>query len=499
MHYFNLKFWAPFLAVMGFSLFAGLMIAEQAQYGVIKLIVGVVMVLFFFTSARWWWVLIPAAFASGTVLWFGFKLYLHEVFLLMSILPLIFAIALNKNGMMEKRRPLLLMVKLLVAYLLIHMGWSLFWARLSGEGGFGNILRAYFGFMWGVGFVFLFHLVGKTEFSKMAFYLLYGTLIFRMGMTLLTYFFPAFNYIPVINLILPGSAQSTDDLRLSGAGAACCALCAFSFTRNSFVRAINFGIAIFSVGALLMGGGRVAVVSFLVFPLLFAWVNRLWIWFAGFFAMTVALLAFLNVSPRAIDTLEPRMQRTLSILVFDSTHGDIMGTEGSDVWHSELRRIALERWLSSPWTFLFGNRIKKFDSSSYPQSGNSDINFQLALNQAADLGAYESGWFTVIATAGFCGILLVAGVLVLLIRKIYPIIRKEGVRSPALAFCFLGFYYMIIWVVFGWAAGGFPTNELVLSIVGLYTFGESAKQRGLVERVVEKQAPAIFAHPIGVH
>lgn len=463
---FDFRIWLCVFAALVFSLFAGNLIAEQGLQGAMIVAMMVGGTFFFFSSYRWWWVPIPAFFASGAMLYYGFKLYLHEVGLALCVVPLIAASALNINAVRQRRPALPTIFTVLLGFLILHLGWSVIVARQTGEGGYGNILRVYLGATWGLGFALMFNWSGSTQYLRHALGWLFVAYLFRVVLTLFTYFVPSFSYIPFINLVLPGSTLAQiDDLRTSAIGLASLSLCYASMTRNRLVRAVHFFLVIGSFFALLLGGGRVAAVVFLGLPTMLALVNRKFGLVIATAAVTVCGVGLLNVNPRMLESLEPRMQRTLGILVLES--GGIRAhelTEGSDQWHMRLRELAVERWTSSPWTFVFGNRIKKYAGGSVAM-GMGEFDFESGLNQAGDLSSYESAWFSVLASTGVMGAVLFSMVVLFLLKNSYAYLREHRVRDPAGAFNFLAFYNIIIWFALGWAVGGFPSFEILLGSV----------------------------------
>ena len=456
------------------AVFTGLFISQQAELGVIFLATVGGLAFFFFSSYRWWWTIIPALFASGGILYFGFKIYLYEVGLFLCIVPLMFVGALNWNAIRQSRGPLPKVFYILFIFLFGHMFWSLAAAKLYGEGGLGNILRHYMGGFWALLFVFLFHFFGSTQYLRRALFLLFVAYLVRAGLTVFTYFIPSFNYIPGINLVLPGSTMAQiDDLRWSAPGLASVSLIYLCMARSGWTKFLHVLIIAAAFCGLLLGGGRVAAVVFVALPLAAAYFQRKYSILIAFATILFSGLAYLNVNPRAIEEMEPRMQRTLGIFILErgavATHSE---TQASDEWHERLRRVALERWTSTPISMFVGNRIKKFDYSTYLLTGLPSIDFESMIGQASDLGAYESGWYTVLATTGIIGFILFGWMIFTFLRESYSRLRQTGIRDYRTGFCFLAFFNIMVWFVLGWTIGGYPSYELVLGAIAFGAFRE---------------------------
>jgi hypothetical protein len=459
------------------AVLTGLFIAQGAQSTAILLIVGIGFAFFFFSSYRWWWTIIPASFASGALLYYGFKLYLHEIALLVCAATLPFAGAMSRAAIRQQREPLPKIFYFLGGYLVLHMLWSLLTAQLSGEGGINNILRHYMGGLWGIIFVLLFHFFGSSRYLKRALFFLFLAYAFRVSFTLFTYYVPSFNYVPVINLVLPGSTMAEiDDLRWGAPGLASVAICYMCISRSISLRFLNMLIFIGASIALLLGGGRVAAATLLGLPLAVALIQKRFKLLTLLASLTICGLAWLNLSPRSIETLPIRMQRTLGIFILErgavSAHTE---TELSDLWHERLREVATDRWLDSPRSILVGNTIKKFDYGFYWSSGFHEFDTEARISQASDLGAYETGWFSVLAITGLIGLALFCAAMFTFMKNAFLQLWREGLKDHRTAFSFLTLYSIAIWAVLGWTVGGYPSYELMLGAIAYGSFADSRK------------------------
>ncbi len=121
-----------------------------------------------------WWLLMPVAGTIGGYFYFGFKLYPHEVALVLCFVPLLIARALAPPTQLEKKRsPFPLAMYVLSFYLFAHWFGSNLYNRLNGEGGFGNVTRAYLNALYVILFVFAFRRYGSSKYMSTALLLTY--------------------------------------------------------------------------------------------------------------------------------------------------------------------------------------------------------------------------------------------------------------------------------------------------------------------------------------
>ena len=463
----NPRFWLGLLAVLGGCLFLGYFLAVWSLLGLTMLIVLLIGSIFFFTSPQWWWVPVPASFAAGGVLYFGFKLYLHEIMLLVCSLPLFFAVALRYRLFYQFRKVLPWTYYVLGIYLCAHMGWSLAMSRITGEGGMGNIIRHYSWGMWPIIFGFLFVWFGTSRYLKVALGLILGAYLLRVVVTMLSDYIGGFFYIPFINYVLPGSTPGeTDDLRSSGLGLSAFAMVFVLISRKWQFRAFFFVLLGLGGIALLLGGGRVAIAMGLLLPVIAALASKRFTLIVGAGAAALVFISLLNINPALLDRLDGRIQRTLSILVLEKgavqAHAD---TVMSNYWHERLRDIAADRWLNNAGSFLIGNRVKKYDTDLIFIYGQQEWSFDRAVEQSADVGAYEAGWFTVLANTGIIGLICYAALLIQLGYHAMVFIIRNGVNHVEGATCFIGLYFAGMWTIFGWTFGAYPSFEIMLLLV----------------------------------
>lgn len=192
---------------------------------------------------------------------------------------------------------------------------------------------------------------------------------------------------------------------------------------------------------------------------------------AVFATAFVAFLVALNINHDLIYEFPERWQRTLSILVLRSPFQDVHRMiGGSDEWHRQLAVMAITRWTDSPWSFLFGHHLVPFNVGMDPMAQS----FYDLMKAAADLGYYEAGLWTVLAVTGAVGGLLYGLTLWMLARPLWGWVWRERVRIPSTAFGFIALSSTLLWVVFGWIIGHFPSEQIVLLLIARAAYEDQA-------------------------
>ena len=217
-----------------------------------------------------------------------------------------------------------------------------------------------------------------------------------------------------------------------------------------------------------MGGGRgLTVASMLVIIAAIA-AARMWKALTAATFAVICLIVFLNLFPRSLDVVDYRVQRTLSVLIWNGDSSETkMRVAGSDVWHDRLREIGFERWITSPRTFVFGTGIRPWNASAVRET-NWALKFEALLQGAADTGGYESALWTILAPAGLAGLLLCVctiGYFALYNGRRLLSGQLSGMERTV---AFLGVYAPIEWALFSPVQGGYPAIELLYAATAFY-------------------------------
>jgi hypothetical protein len=472
----RLSQWGIIFVGLAIASFTGYMIGTDAITTIVVIVSLISSIAWLILARTRWWLLMAVAGTIGGYFYFGFKLYPHEVALVGCFVPLLVARSLTRPGQLEKQRSRYpLAMYFLSFYLFAHWVGSNIYNRVHGEGGFGNVTRAYLNALWVILFLLAFHRNGSSKYIRAALLLTYLTAFARVLITVVTYLSKSFAYIPVMNYVLPGSTHSgAADLRASGLILGTVAVSYFLVQKSFLPRIFHALVFVASFVAVLFGAGRTALVLLCLVPVFAALIYRKAIpVLLSLLAAGGLLLAF-NLNPNVLDDMPFQVQRSASILLFDKAEAAQYGlASSSDVWHERLRDLGFSKWTQDWNSFLFGTGIRPFD----PTALDNAVNFDDGIKQAAKVGAYESGWWTVIAVTGLVGILAYLSVFIYALRRLVPIILKEKVRDHRHAFAFLAIFNIVIWLGLGWTNGGFPSNELFFAFVAVIAFEDRKNSR----------------------
>ena len=459
--------------------FLGVLIGTDAVTTVIVIAATGGSLAWLIVARQRWWLLMPVAATLGGFFYFGFKIYPHEIALLGCAVPLLLSRTLSGRGSLDRHRSSFpLAMHLLSVYLFAHWLGSMAYNRLNGEGGYGNVTRAYFNALWVILFVFAFRRYGSSKYLPAALLLTYLSAFARVITTVGIYLSKSFAYIPVINYVLPGSTQSgIGDLRWSGLALGTVAICYFLLKRNFLSRLFHGAVFLGSFAAVLFGSGRTALVLICLAPISAALIYRKAL--PVLFAILAAggLILAINAFPTVLNDMPFMVQRSTSILLLNPDQADKYGeATSSDEWHADLRKVGLAKWTKDWNSFVFGTGIRPFDSAMYDQIPGKTT-WEDLLSSSSKVGAYESGWWTVVAVTGLVGIVSYLSVLIYLLRRLLPVLLRDKVRDHRRAFAFLAVLNIIIWLGLGWTNGGFPSTEIMFGFLALIALQDERAER----------------------
>ena len=142
-------------------------------------------------------------------------------------------------------------------------------------------------------------------------------------------------------------------------------------------------------------------------------------------------------------------------------------------------RSAVKKWTGSWHNFLFGTGIRPYDNAIRETIAGVTTNEDY-LESSAKVGAYESGWWTVIAVTGLVGIRPLPGrAFSTFCAGSCPILLKEKVRDHRHAFAFMAVFGIVIWLGLGWTNGGFPSTEIMFGFLALLAIEDDRTGSGL--------------------
>jgi hypothetical protein len=411
-----------------------------------------------------WW--LPMFFGIGIGGYFTlpYKIYPHELALLLSGAAIIPRIAFRSAGLKRNRGPLPWVFYATFAYLLSHCIYSL----LTYGGDFqtyGNILRAYMNALWPFLFGLAFFLYGSTRKLLSGLAIMYVALLVRLSFGLTNYFLDDTLTIPLINYTIDGQ-----DLRTSGSMLMILAGFFVFTVRSPVLKILHTIVFLVSCYSFMLGGSRGLLIGTVFFVLFLCLVLRRWLTLAALSAAFAVLFAVFNFWPGILDQMPYRVERGLSILVFRADaqrdiHEDV---RGSDIYHENLRKEGWRRFTARPANVIYGTGMKPFDVGAVLNVGYFEIDpSSILVQMVADNGAYESALWTVLAVTGALGFLLYAGLLVPWLWQLVRALREQRWRGEQ--------FIVVAWAcgsIAAWFAmmnyyGTFPSFEIFFAILAM--------------------------------
>jgi hypothetical protein len=452
----------------------------------------IILVLLVF-AREYWWIALFIAIGFGGFLYFGFKIYAHEALFTIAIAGLVPSIALKPFSEFAGNRPKLhWFFFATLSYLVFQIFYSIAVNDPRGFIEIGNIGRAYMNGIWPLLFVLFFRYYGNSSYLPFAIYLLQSVYLWRALLTLSTMYFPAAMVLPGINFVLPGNAANgggLDDLRFSGHGIIMLA-CAILLSRPTLhIRALQFALIGLAIFCQMTSGGRALLVASIAAMLATLVIARKWKTIFLATGAVVLLVALLNIFPDSISVLDKRMQRAVSILIFD-TQATEAGyyAVGSDTWHEQLADTGFRRWTSSPRTFLIGTGIRPWDETVLRET-NWTEKFHALIEGAANTGNYESGLWTILAPAGLVCFILYGLTLGSFVAPNFRLSMSGTLRGMPLTIAFLGSYPAFEWLLLSPRAGGYPAIELILACTAFYYFRDHGTSSDAIRISSDEESP----------
>ena len=462
--------------LLGGALYLLNVVGEQGIWGVANVMVWALPVVWIIFAGTRWWMLMPVAVAFGGAFVMEHKLFTHEIALPLSVMALLPLLATRRQGAYDRER-IPLAVWVLLGVFVFNLVRSILISEWAGMGGGGSIFRAYFHGLWAVLFFVVFYRYGSTRYLKGLLLVLFATYLLRARTGVISFYMGERARIPGLNFVMGGGGIW--DLRLTGIQLVLFSFAFFHFATSRWIKILTLATVGLSVWLVLIGGGRASLGMICVIPVAWAIIRRRFGWFAVACCVLALMVVILNQRSDLIYRLPDRAQRTVSILVGESStkwldwHVDL---RASNEWHKRLSELGVERWTESVSTFLTGNRIEPYRDLFEAYSVTIEDRAQIA----ARMGLYESGLWTVMTPLGLVGFLSYAVVLWVLLRGPVRVLVEEGVCELPHIFYFLAVVELVLWVTFCWISGGYPSHELMMAGIAKAVY-EDRRQSGREE------------------
>lgn len=498
------KFTSFFVIVIGFfgAVVLGRLVGTGDFAAVSEIIILLLIVAWLVKAGLMWWLPMPFAFGLGgyssvSLVNSAVKIYPHEVALMVCTFTLIPQLILRRNALIQRRQPLPFFFKILAWYLVLHLIGSLFYNRIVGLGGAGNTLRAYMNALWPILFGVLYQRYGATEHCRKFLLALYVGYFIR----LIFGFYDVFtgdetHSVPWVNYTL-----DPQDLRASGLAMFILSFLYLFSTEGFWAKVWHPIMIVVSGYGLLLGGSRGLSVIAVFFVLVLFFLLKKWTLLTiGSVAATV-FIVLVNLEPALLENLPYRVQRGLSVFVLQAKQLDVQeDSEGSNLWHQELPREAYHRWTDNMSTLAFGTGIRPYDPAAQQQTGGADYLYT-QIKYSADVGAYESGFWTVLAVTGSVGISLYLFVLLYYLWALFPVVWRHGMKNPIYAIAAWSSCGIVSWLVFCVVAGTYPSFELFLAVVAKAALDDlrdkEGAKNGMRAAIPSFQRPLAYALPVG--
>lgn len=443
-----------------------------------------------------WWIPIPIATSIGGLVWVGFRIYTHELGVLMAAAALLPAIAINRRAVEQYRGKLPWVVYALLGFLFAHLFTSLMINRYDNGTGYGNIVRTYVGAIWPLLLIVaLFHF-GNTKYIRLAIMVTYIGLAFRVVIALYSYYFPGLLFFRGFNVFFLLSEHGGLDLRGAPLRLLILTLGLSAASRDRMRTLLHLLVAMTSAWLLLMGSGRVTVAMLGVIPIFWLLVQRRYALLIFASAAMLAIILTLNLNPDLLYMLPRGSQRALSILLTGGSQSMSIqaGLDASNLWHQELFRLGKTRWLATPLSFLFGNRVFPFD----PTMGSYWQDFYFNASVAASIAKYERSLWTILATTGVVGGILYVFSFYYLLREPVRLLFRDRFSDFNHVIYFLAATHALLFFLFSPVSGAFPGVELMWAGIA-YIVAKDEARRLNKEEIALKEAAAARAAEMAPH
>lgn len=445
---------------------------------------GVFWVLF---GCKIWWLPLFFFVTLGGNFFLGFKIYVHELAVLMALAPLTAAFLMRGGKIPKQGTGYEKIVFLLLLYVSAHMMVCLSWNRLEGLGGTGNVVRRYADAIWPIAILLPILLYANFQQIRWVLNLILAAAIIRVliGLSAVWLGREELIYIPVIKY-LPPDGGSAKDLRGAGPTLVSIALVFFYMWKGMIPKMACLWLVALGSYATLLGGSRLAVVSlFLLLGMALVLYKQ---WFAMLTLGAIGLIAvmLINISPESLYSLPENARRAASGLVFDDRTSEDLGQTGlSNQWHTRLAEEGWKSWTESILTILVGRGVMPFDERAWGFTGGGEALFEGMITMAIRTSRFEKGIWDVLCTFGIVGLALFGACLFRVVRFLLPVLMRDRIASPAHGLGFIGLYLCLQWLLFFWIGGSFPSYAIMMGFIAMAAI---KRQEGTKESQAALQA-----------
>jgi hypothetical protein len=473
MNAHQIKLWITCAIGILISLFMAVLIGSGEIESVIVCLSGFFVLIWTMFGTRIWWLPVPFFATLGGVFQHSFKIQPAEIGILISLFAATPLIVTKRYGIASTRPPIPFCIKLFTGYLCLHLMGSLIYNKYIGIDGPGNTVRGYMTFLWPMLFIFLFYLYGDSRQLNLGFWAMFVAGLMRLLMGLYVQFSGRPVEIPGVGYVGPafgemGESGIVVDLRASGYIMVVMSVMAFVLVKNAIARVFIIAVFVTAVVASLYGGGRTGFVNSAIIVLCLIVLYRKWSLLVASMCGFIVFVVLINASPTILNPLPYGAQRVAQLFMFSKIDVSEASNDtlGSDEYSIRLRELGWKNWTDSPSSILFGKGIRSFEQLPPSAAFNGSLMFEMALENAAKVGTYESGVWSVLAVIGLVGALLYMYIFYYFIRGFRRDLWQNRISNYNRAFAFFGVASLIAWCVGAYRSNGVPVFVLLYCFLG---------------------------------
>jgi hypothetical protein len=484
------------------ALQAGNIIADDG-YGTILISLGALIGLIaILTIRQFWWIPLFLITAVGFSTSVGFQLRGTDLAAMLALSALLAMVCMGQLKSKHAESNLGLFFYLLLLYVGAHAVLYGLQNYYSGDTQFKNIVKAYYGAFTPL---LILWLMDRYAYEKgMKGVILTGTIlsvifgIVALVMHLTGYSLP-FISGGTLDFSWAGAENAIGYLRWVILPFLMLAICMVSCRHLTPTSKLFYRVSISILIPLnVFGGGRVALISLLLFLVIWFGIRGKWqqVIITGW--ITVLAVTALVVMGHTIDsrTLQnmpesfKNVQRAVSIfLPADQQNEDQTMTEGSNVWHEDLVKGSWNYAMKEPVTMIFGNGYKGWDDSIDINMFTYGAAYESAVQMAIRMGASETMFFSALAIFGWLGVVLYYAFMIELLRRSLRVIHLCPQGTMARSLCEFSFCSILVTIIISPIGGAIPSYGLIYWMLGFI-----AAEPYLVRRVKSSRStmPAII-------
>ena len=477
------------------ALQAGNIIAEDG-YGTILIslgaLIGVIAVL---TIRQYWWIPLFLITAIGFSTSVGFQLRGTDLAAMLALAALLAMVCMGQLKSKHAESNLGVCFYILLLYVGTHAMLYGLQNYYSGDTQFKNIVKAYYGAFMPLVIIWLMDRYAHEKGMKGV--ILVGIIlsvilgIFALVMHLTGYSLPLISG-GVLDFSWASAEGAMGYLRWVILPLLMLAICMVS------CRSMSPGSKIFyrvSIGILIplnvFGGGRVALLSLLLFLVIWFGIRRKWqqliiMGWITMLAVTALVVMGHTIDARTLQNMPEsfkNVQRAVSIfLPANQQNDDDTMTEGSNKWHEDLVKGSWDYAMKEPLTMIFGNGYKGWDDSIDVSMFTFGAAYESAVQMAIRMGASETLFFSALAIFGWLGVVLYYAFMIELLRRSLRVIHLCPQGTMARSLCEFSFCSILVTIIVSPIGGAIPSYSLIYWMLGFtaaepYLMGRAKSSR----------------------